>query len=216
GGLRAMLPNEGKNLNVGRAAHAGVFGALLAEAGVGSAPAVFDETFGYFDVFAPRPAYRDSLGDLGRRFLLCDISIKPYPCGVVIHPVIDGCLAVAHRPGFRAEDVRAVEFLVHPRTAVLAAKQDPASAIASRFSLHHAAALALSFGAADFATFETADVADPALAALRRRMTVRESADLTQSQARVTVTLSDGSRVEETVERPTGGPGRPLTAEQLR
>ena len=42
-GLRAMLPNEGKNLNVGKAARDGVMAVLLAEAGITSAPAVFDD-----------------------------------------------------------------------------------------------------------------------------------------------------------------------------
>jgi 2-methylcitrate dehydratase PrpD len=216
GGLRAMLPNEGKNLNVGRAAYGGVFAALLAEQGLTSAPAILDEPFGYFSVFKPNDGYRDNLADLGRRFLIAGMSLKPYPCGVVIHPVIDACIAISRRHGFAGDAVRGVEIFVHPRTAVLAEKQDPASLITSRFSLHHAAALALTFGAADFATFENTDVADPRLVVLRRCITVHHSPQLPQTQARVIVDLEGLGKVEEHVTQATGGPDNPLSTAQLK
>lgn len=215
GGLRAMLPNQGKNLNVGRAAWGGVLAARLAGQGLTSAAAVFEERFGYFDVFAPQPGWEDTLSSLGRHHRVAEITLKPYPCGVVVHPVIDACLAIFDDPGFDAQSVEAVTFHVHPRTAVLAGKQDPASEITSRFSLHHAAALALTRGAADFDAFESTDVADPALAALRRRMTVHASPDLSATHARVVVELASGRRLERDVTEPVGGPSRPLDDEQL-
>jgi len=214
-GLRAMLPNEGKNLNVGKAARDGVMAALLADAGLTSAPAVFDDAFGYFSTFPPVDGYQALLGELGQKFLITEISLKPYPCGVVIHPVIDACLAIARRDGFVVAGIRSVDIHVHPRTAVLAEKQDPASAITSRFSLHHAATLALTFGNADFATFERASVADPDLAALRQRITVHRDDDLPQTQARVTIDLGAAGVVTEHVTRATGGPGNPLSDAQL-
>lgn len=189
--------------------------ALLAEAGITSAPAVFDEPFGFFGVFPPFENHRELLAELGTRFLSAEISLKPYPCGVVIHPAIDGCIAIAGQPGFDAASVQSVDIFVHPRTAVLAEKQDPSSAITSRFSLHHAAALALTYGNADFDTFETADVADPALAALRRRMQVHRDEALPQTQARLAVTFADGTREEEFVTKATGGPDNPLSDAQL-
>lgn len=216
GGLRAMLPNDGKNLNVGKAAHGGVVAALLAEQGMESAPAILDETFGYFSVFQPNDGHADTLRGLGRRFLIGGMSLKPYPCGVVIHPVIDACIAISRRAGFRCDDIRGVEIFVHPRTAVLAEKQNPASPIASRFSLHHAAALALTHGAADFQTFEDADVADAGLARLRRSIAVRRSAELYATQSRVVVELGGGVRIEEFVSQATGGPDQPLGREQLK
>ncbi len=216
GGLRAMLPNDGKNLNVGKAAHGGVFAALLAEQGLASAPAVLDEPFGYFSVFPPNEGYAETLRGLGRGYRIGGMSLKPYPCGVVIHPVIDACIALSRRDGFRCAAIRGVEIFVHPRTAVLAAKQDPASPIASRFSLHHAAALALTHGAADFATFEDADIADAGLARLRRLIAVRESSQMSATQSRVVVELDGIGRIEELVTQATGGPDRPLSREQLQ
>jgi len=216
GGLRAMLPNECKNLNVGKAAHGGVFAALLAELGLTSAPAVFDEAFGYFSVFAPNEGYRETLRALGRRHLISGISLKPYPCGVVIHPVIDACINISHHRDFHCSAIRAIEIFVHPRTAVLAEKQDPASVITSRFSLHHAAALALTHGAADFETFEGADIADARLVRLRQLITVHRSPELTATQSRVVVDLGDLGKIDEFVTQATGGPEKPLSTEQLK
>lgn len=216
GGLRAMLPNEGKNLNVGLAAHGGVLAALLAKQGLGSAPAIFDEPFGYFSVFEPRADFRELLRELGHRFLVSEISLKPYPCGVVIHPVIDACISISRRSGFDCGAIRSVDIHVHPRTAVLAEKPDPGSLITSRFSLHHAAALALTFGAADFDTFERSDVADPGLTALRKRFVIQRSDEMTATQAKVIVNLVDGSVLEEHVTKAVGGPENPLSDNQLK
>lgn len=215
GGLRAMLPNEGKNLNVGKAAQGGIMAALLARQGLSSAPAIFDEPFGFFSVFEPRADFRELLQDLGRQYLVSEISLKPYPCGVVIHPVIDACINISRRSGFDCGAIRSVDIHVHPRTAVLAEKPDPGSMITSRFSLHHAAALALTFGAADFETFERTDVADPGLVALRKRFVIHRSDDMTAAQAKVIVAFDGGEKITEHVTKATGSPENPLSDEHL-
>ncbi|MEX2617246.1 MAG: hypothetical protein WD767_14215 [Alphaproteobacteria bacterium] len=142
--------------------------------------------------------------------------MKPYPCGVVIHPVIDACINVTRRSGFDCGAVRSVDIFVHPRTAVLAEKPDPGSLITSRFSLHHAAALALTFGAADFDIFEGTDVADPGLTALRKRFVIHRSDEMTATQAKVVVELADGERMAEHVTKAVGGPDNPLSDDQLK
>ena len=104
---------------------------------------------------------------------------------------------------------------MHPRTAVLAEKQNPSSAITSRFSLHHAAALALTYGNADFETFETADVAAPDLAALRQRIAIHRDDALPQTAARVAVDCGAAGVMKEHVTQATGGPENPLSDAQL-
>ncbi|HEV7802955.1 MAG TPA: hypothetical protein VGP15_17910, partial [Burkholderiales bacterium] len=105
---------------------------------------------------------------------------------------------------------------VHPRAIELAGRQHPDSAIAGRYSLQHAAALALSRRAAGLATFDRADVNDPELVALRSRMVVESDAALRPAQARVTLELTDGRRHEHAVDHPSGSPERPLSDAQLR
>lgn len=216
GGLRAMLTNACKSFNIGKAAAAGALSALLAEAGLDSEPEVLEARFGLFDVFGAGEGAEALTHELGVRYVLPEVSLKPYPCGVVNHPLIDACLAATRGSALRGEQVRALHARVHPRAIELAGRQHPADAIAGRYSLQHAAALALTRRSAGFATFDAADVNDPELVALRARMSVEPDPELTPHQARVAVELRDGTIREEAIDHPSGSPERPLDDAQLR
>jgi len=216
GGLRAMLTNACKSFNIGKAAAAGALSALFAEAGLDSEPKVLEARFGLFDVFGAGAGTEALTQELGSRYALPQVSLKPYPCGVVIHPLIDACLAATRGEALRSEQVRALRAWVHPRAIELAGRQQPADAIGGRYSLQHAAALALTGRSAGLAAFDAADVNDPALVALRACMTLEPSPGLAPTQARIALELSDGSIREEAIDHPSGSPERPLDDAQLR
>ena len=142
---------------------------------------MLEAKFGLFHVFgAPRDA--DALTrDLGVRYLLPEVSLKPYPCGIVIHPLIDACLAIAKTGALSRPTCAAITASVHPRAIELAGRQHPQDAIAGRYSLQHAAALALTRRSAGLAAFDEADVNDPGLVAMRSRMTVEGDPQLAPS-----------------------------------
>ncbi|MCW5604001.1 MAG: MmgE/PrpD family protein, partial [Burkholderiales bacterium] len=212
-GLRAMLPNPCKSFNIGKAAAAGTLAVLLAEAGFESEPHALEAKFGLFDVFGwPADAAAVTEG-LGKDYVVSEVSLKPYPCGVVIHPVIDACLEMPQT--LVPAQIHTVTIAIHPRTRELAGRQHPDSAITGRFSLFHAAALALTRRSAGLAAFDEADVCDPVLAALRGRMEVETDPQLLPRQARVCVVLNDGTRLERAIEHPSGSPARPLSDTQL-
>lgn len=215
GGLRAMLSNSCKSFNIGKAASSGVLAALLAEAGLDSEREVLEARHGLFDVFGKPHDAEQLTRDLGKRYLLPDVSLKPYPCGVVVHPLIDACIAVASaRTG--TSNIRRVSARVHPRAVELADRRHPANALEGRYSLQHAAALALTQRAAGLSTFENADVNDRELARLRERITLESDPRLNASQARVQVEVADGERLDAAVDQPSGSPERPLSDAQLR
>lgn len=215
GGLRSMLPNACKSFNIGRAAAAGTMSALVAEAQFGSDPNVLDSKFGFFDLFG-HPADASAITrNLGERYVLADVSLKPYPCGVVIHPLIDACLQLSRAAPVGAAQVRALRASVHPRALELAGRRHPENAIGGRFSLYHAAALALTRRSAGLSDFDEADAHAPELVALRDLMTIEPDAALRPGQARVLIDRIDGSRQEGAVEHPSGSPERPLTDAQL-
>jgi 2-methylcitrate dehydratase PrpD len=134
---------------------------------------------------------------------------------VVIHPLIDACLELVRNRDIRSEDMRAITAAVHPRAIELAGRRHPETAITGRFSLHHAAALALTRRSAALAAFD-ADVNEPELVALRELMVIEVDAGLRPGQARVELKLADGTRLEHAVDHPSGSPERPLTDMALR
>ena len=215
-GLRAMLPNACKSFNIGKAASGGTLSALLAQAGFESEPEAIEAQFGLFDVFGWPEDPAAVLADLGCRDLVTEVSLKPYPCGVVIHPVIDACLALADASTFDASNVRRITLTVHPRTLVLAGRQHPDSALTGRFSVFHAAALALTRRAAGLATFDGTDVDDPQIRGLRERMVGVADPALQPRQARVRIERLDGTHAEHGIDHPSGSPQRPLSDAQLQ
>ena len=211
-----MLDNPCKSFNVGRAAAAGTLAALLAEAGLDSAPDAIEARHGLMDVFG-RPADEEALTrNLGAGYLLSEISFKPYPCGVVIHPTIDACLELAHERPIDSRDVSVIHIAVHSRVLELAGRRHPADPIGARFSVYHAAALALSRRSAGIAAFDRSDVADPELKALRERMQVEATPSLRPGQARVRIQFVGNATAERSIDSPSGSPERPLTDDQLR
>ena len=214
GGLRSMLTSSCKSLNIGKAASAGVTAALLAEADFDSDPRALESKFGFFHVFG-QPGNAQALTDWSSTAALAGISLKPYPCGVVIHPLIDACIALAKAHELFVERVDTVSLAVHPRAAELANRPHPVTSIEGRYSLQHAAALALTRGRAGLSDFDDAKVDDPGLGAWRSRMVVTADDGLSPDQARVVVALADGTRLTQLTDHPSGSPQRPLSDAQL-
>jgi 2-methylcitrate dehydratase PrpD len=215
GGLRAMLDNSCKSLNIGKAAAAGVSAALLAQAGLDSEPNALESKFGFFHAFGQPRDPGVLLRDRTSRYLVEEVSLKPYPCGIVIHPLIDACVALARPDVLRSGDVRSVSAFVHPRALELADRPHPETALQGRYSLQHAAALAFTRGSAGLADFDAAGVDDPELEGWRELMEVRAHPDAQLGSARVVVELRNGERYEQEIEHPSGSPERPLTDMQL-
>ena len=74
-------------------------------------------------------------------------TFKPFPCGIVIHPVIDGCSQL-REDGVIAEDVETIMLKVHPLVLELTGKKMPKDGLQAKFSVYFGAACGLLFGRA--------------------------------------------------------------------
>ena len=73
-------------------------------------------------------------------FALLRNSYKPYACGVVLHPIIDGCLAVREAGTTSASQVARIDLKVNPLVLELTGKKEPQTGLKAKFSVYHAAA----------------------------------------------------------------------------
>ena len=142
-------------------------------------------------------------------------AYKPYPCGIVIHPVIDACLDLRATHRIDPARITAVHVDVHPLAQELTGRPTPRDSLEGKLSLYHSAAIALHDGAAGVSQFLDARVLDPRVIAIRERVTVRVDAALGPEQARVRVSLSDGTAHELFVAQARGSLGRPLADGEL-
>jgi 2-methylcitrate dehydratase PrpD len=215
GGTVENLPTAAKNVSVGGAARNGILAALLARAGYEAAPLAIEGPLGWARAMGDAPDVAAMLDGLGTQWEIARNTYKPYPAGIVFHAVIDACLDLRAQLGaLRPEAIAAVEVA---GDALLLARGDRVvnNARDLRVSIHHSAALGLLRGTAGVADFEEPALADPALAALRAKVTARLDEALPRGAARVTLRLVDGRVLEATVTHPRGSEARPLDDAEL-
>lgn len=210
-GLREMFGSMNKSFHVGRAAQNGLSAALLAAQGFTSSETALEGARGFINVLSTTPRPLALTAGLGADFELMRNTYKPYACGLVIHPSLDGCLQLRERHSLRGPEIERVELVVHPLTLELTGKTSPRSGLEGKFSVFHAAAVAIVDGAGGEAQFSDARVTAPEVVELRGKVHARIDASLDKAQAVVVIVCGDGTRHELRVEHCAGSLGRPLT-----
>ena len=167
-GLVEVLGSMARVLNAGFAARNGLAAALLAAEGFQGPARPLEGLRGFFNVFGGGKDFDQLTGRLGEHWEMTQVAYKPYPCGVVLHALVDACLE-------RREEIRDSEKIsvaLHPLAVERADRPAPRNALEARLSAHHAVAVAALRGRAGLAEFSDAAAADPALQAFRRRVRV--------------------------------------------
>jgi 2-methylcitrate dehydratase PrpD len=204
------LPSAAKNVSVGNAARNGLFSALLAQQGYEAAPRAIEGPLGWARTMGDEPDLARLLDGLGETWEIAKNTYKPHPAGIVFHAVIDACLLLRERIGRRVDEIEQVTV---QGSALLLARGDRAvnNERDSRVSIHHCAACGLLVGAAGTAEFSAEAVSRPDLVALRQRVRAQLDGEMPDGAARVTVRLSSGESLTESVISPRGSLAAPLT-----
>jgi 2-methylcitrate dehydratase PrpD len=190
-GLCESLGTASKCANVGNASRNGLWSALLAEQGFDGPPEPLAGVQGFYSATGGPVDLSLVTEGLGETWELMATSYKPYPCGFVIHPVLD-CVLDWRRDNPAAE----IEKVVVRGNPLLAARTDRPSVSTGRLaqvSVQHAIAAALVTGKAGVDQFTDACVNDPAVLAMRGKVVevVRDPAFSTIAAA-VEITTADG------------------------
>lgn len=208
------LPSAGKNVSVGNAARNGLFAALLAQQGYTAASAALEGPLGWARAMGDVPVVAEIVGELGTRWEAGKNTYKPYPAGIVMHAVIDACLALRRDHALQADDIQEVvvsgeQLLLDRGDRVVTGERD------SRVSIHHCAAVAFLFGRAGLAQFEDAAVHDPAVVAFRARCKAVLDATSPRGAATATVRTRDGRTLTATVLHAKGSFEAPLSDAEI-
>lgn len=209
-GLRDMFGTMCKSLHPGRAAQNGLGAALLAAADFTSSEQAIEAPRGFAHVTSSRFDPAVITEGLGQRFEILSNMYKPYACGLVVHAAIDGCIELVREHGIRPDQIERVELTVSPLVPELTGKRTPQSGLEGKFSVYHAAAAGIIFGAAGEAQFSDEAVRNPDVVALRDRITAVVNASIGRTEAHVTFQLKDGRRLSRHVEHALGTLQRPM------
>ncbi len=214
-GLREMFGSMTKSFHPGRAAQNGMTASLLAARGFTSSSRALEAKRGWLNVLSTRHDPAEITDGLGTRYEILANSYKPFACGIVIHPVIDACVQLRNRDGIEADSIRSVALRVHPLVLELTGKTQPQTGLEGKFSVFHAASVALIEGDGGERQFSDRAVGDPAVIDLRRRVRATVDPALAPDAATVTLTLTDGRVVEKRIEHAIGSLARPMTDADL-
>lgn len=214
-GFRAMFGSMCSSLMTAHGAQTGLRAAILAEKGFTSSDAALEGPNGYLDVFAVHPDLPALAEGLGTRFEILRNTYKPYPCGVVIHPVIDACLDLRRTHAPDPAKIAAVSVRVAPKALALTDRPHPKDGLEARVSLQHWVATSLIRGTAGIRDMDDDAVREPTIARFQDRIeTIGDDAIATDG-AEVTVRLPDGSSLVSRVEHCVGSASRPMTDSEL-
>ena len=214
-GIREMFGSMAKSLHPGRAAQNGLAAALMAEAGFTSSAGAIEGKRGFANVLSTTVDIAKCVDGLGTHYDLLGNTYKPYACGLVIHPAIDGCIRMRNERGVRAADVQRIDLRVHPMTLELTGKKTPVTGLEGKFSVFHSAAVALIDGAGGEAQYADARVNAADVLALRARVYAEADAAMAMDAVHITIALANGSREEMRIAHCVGSREQAMTDAQL-
>ena len=214
-GLREMFGSMGKAFHPGRSAQNGYAAALLAREGFTAGEHGIEGPRGFAAVQAAQYDLSKVTANLGTDFNLRDNTYKPFPCGIVNHPTIDGAIQLHEEHHVAPESIAAVRLRVAPLVLDLCNQKNITVGLQGKFSVYHGAAIGLVRGKGGLQEYSDEAVNDAAIKRVRELTTATADAAITEDQSHIEVELTDGTTRTKFVEQSLGNVHRPLTDRQL-
>lgn len=210
-GLVETLGFNSKSLNPANAARNGMLAALLAGRGLSGPARPIEGQRGLFAVMSDQTDLSRLTDQLGETWELSQNALKPYPCGVVLHPVIDTCLDL-RASGSMPKLEEVVEIVVRGNSLLKArADRQVTTGREAQVCLSHTVAVALLFGKAGPQEYTDTLVNDPRVRAVGNKVVMQVDDSVPVEAAGVTVVTRSGRLAETYVPHARGSLGRPLT-----
>jgi len=214
-GFREMFGTMCKSFHPGRAAQNGMLAAFLAQKNFTSSGQVLEAKRGFANVMSTQRNYDEITENLGKSFEVALNTYKPFACGIVIHPSIDGGIQLKRELNLAGDEIEKVELKVAPLVLELTGKKTPQTGLEGKFSVYHSLAVAIIHGAAGENEYSDACVRDPKVIALRDKVEAVIDSTMRDDEARVTVTCTDGRVLEKHVPHAIGSLERPMSNDDI-
>ncbi|KAJ9604233.1 hypothetical protein H2200_011067 [Cladophialophora chaetospira] len=230
-GSRNVFATDSLIMHAGCGARNGILAARLASKDFGSTTNALEKWINLMSVEGEK-SHPQRILDLlqekkGKRdWTLLENAFKPYPCGIVIHPLIDAGIEARREifadqrdPKDVLDIVQKIEATVSPMTIRLCGVRHPQELVQTLFSNYHGLSVGLIYGAGGIKQFSKEVADEPIVAGLRDRITLIPDESFRDNQAVVKFeyAAADGTEKtkEVTIEYALGSLENPMTVEQL-
>lgn len=220
-GLKRNFGSDTKPMHAGMAARAGVTAALLAREGFTADHDAIGDDRGFLDLYTRPDGFDlDALPELGDDLGIATagVHVKKYPCCYFTHTSIAAAAGIRDEHDLEPADIDSVTVTASQGAHDALHHRDPDTGLEGKFSMHYAVAAALATERVDLATFDDANVDDPAVQALRERISFEldESLPYATHEATVRVETAAGDTHERSRADPPGTADNPLSDDELR
>lgn len=215
-GLREQFGTMTKPFHPGGAAKAGLMAALMARHGYTASKRALEAPRGLMQVFSDKTDWSEITEGLGQTWEIALNTYKPFACGIVIHPSIDGCVQLRNQHDLKPEQIEKVTLKVHSLVLELTGKKTPADGLQAKFSVYHSCAAGLIFGRAGEHEYADEIVNRPDVVALRSKVEAIVDDSIDEASADLTIATTDGRTLHVFVEHAIGSVERPMSDEQLK
>lgn len=209
-----------KSFHPGKAALNGILSAQLAAMGHTSPPGILEHPKGYLAAFSFDPKPEALTAGLGTTWEILQNGIKYFPSILASHSPIQATLAIVNRVAIDPAQIESITNETYNTVKSHFSNKDVTGVMSARVSVPYCIAISAVDRRLTQAQFAPERVNDPLVREVLRRTEVVPVAELDAQYpenfpARVTIRMKDGSSHQETVLKPKGDPGNPLTPEEI-
>ena len=211
-GFLSNRGTETKSFQVGRSAAEGVVSAMAVLNGVRASKNMLNT---FSKSLSGNSKLELLTEDLGTKWHVLNNFLKPYPCGVVLHPAIDAAIELRSQ-NLTLEKIEEINVFVNPVVMVLTAILEPKSGLEGKFSITHTVAAALVYGSLMPEHFSDDCVNNPEVVKIRSRVRVYQKEDVNRGQTVIEIKYYDGRVESAEVNRGPSKPSKLLDESDVR
>ncbi len=224
-GLMSNFGTMTKPFHAGKAAHAGIMAARLAEAGFTANTDALEHPQGFLHAISPtgtEDRASESKAGVEWAILTQGLGIKKYPTCYCTHRAIDCMLDLVNTSPIKADDVEKITVNISDYFSTVLRNHEPDTGLAAKFSIEFCMASGIIAQRVGLRELTDDFVQRPDIQALMRKVEIVTKSVYdpelpgAATHDQVTVTMANGRTIAgEPVARATGHPARPLTDQQL-
>lgn len=217
-GLVETLGTMSKSMSVGNAARNGLLSAILAEHDFSGPDFPLDGERGFLKVFGESPNLESLVSGLGSQWEVLNNTYKPYPCGVVLNPVIQACLGLHYQFKALAGDIQSLEYVELTGNPLLRQRTDRPNirkGRESQVSAQHAVGVCLLRGKAGLPEFSDEAVGDSQVRAVGEKLRFIDDASMSIDSVKVRFKTQNQPAAVIEIAHAKGSLADPLTDSDL-
>jgi len=210
-----------KRIHAGRAAEGGLTAALLADRGFEGPADGLAGRYGFCRIFTDAPRVELLTHRLGERWMIDEITVKPYAACSDVHPMIQAAIELRREFAIQPKDIDRIVLEAPTKAATQNDMDGTVSVMAAQYSAQFNVAAALMADPSDPETYQPERISEPEITALQSKVvSIRPAAEFDATYAwkmggRVHIDLVDGTKLSRTVHGQKGSMHDPLSAHEL-